>query len=247
MLPSYIRDYENYEKNHWWWKAKRKIIYSLIKQYVPRPEKYSRRARILDAGCGSGITLGGINRLYDCVGIEPNPELIEQARNNSEVPVYPGKLPGELPALGPFDFILFLDVLEHLDDDRHALVELSSLLAKDGKIIIAVPALPWLWSIHDEVNHHKRRYVTRSLKKVMLASGFDILQMSYWGFSIVPVAYLQRKFFSRKVHNEYKISVPRPFVNSFLQSAALIDYFLTKKLKIPFGLSLIAVGEKKNK
>ena len=60
-----------------------------------------------------------------------------------------------------FDFAVCLDVLEHIDDELHALRELHRVVRPGGTLLVTVPAYQSLWSEHDVINHHKRRYTRR--------------------------------------------------------------------------------------
>ena len=51
-----------------------------------------------------------------------------------------------------------LDVLEHIEDDAGALAAARDALAPGGRLLLTVPAMPCLWSRHDEANCHFRRY-----------------------------------------------------------------------------------------
>jgi hypothetical protein len=64
----------------------------------------------------------------------------------------------------PFDLIGAFDVIEHIDDDprRWRIAGASSPAAS---FVMTVPAHQWMWSAHDVVNHHKRRYSKRGLKR----------------------------------------------------------------------------------
>lgn len=69
----------------------------------------------------------------------------------------------ELPAELRFDSILYIDVLEHIEDDRSEIAKAADRLNKGGHIIVLSPAHPWLFTPFDESIGHFRRYNRRSL------------------------------------------------------------------------------------
>ena len=98
-----------------------------------------------------------------------------------------------LPALpgierGAYDLVAVLDVVEHIEDDVAALAAMKTLLKPGGKILIAVPAHQWLWSAHDVVNHHHRRYSKATLRAAITAAGLKPARLSYFNSLLFPLA-----------------------------------------------------------
>ncbi len=83
---------------------------------------------------------------------------------------------------GTFDTILFIHVLEHIEDDRAALDHAYKLLKPNGKILIQVPALPFLFSVHDELVGHYRRYTKKIARSAINSDKFKINRMWYSDF-----------------------------------------------------------------
>ncbi len=65
-----------------------------------------------------------------------------------------------------FDTILYIDVLEHVNDDRSELEHASRFLQKDGSLIVLAPAHQWLYSPFDKSIGHFRRYSKKTLSAV---------------------------------------------------------------------------------
>ena len=63
-----------------------------------------------------------------------------------------------------YDLIGAFDVIEHIEDDAAALASIAAKLKPGGKFVMTVPAHQWMWSAHDVVNHHKRRYSKRAAR-----------------------------------------------------------------------------------
>jgi SAM-dependent methyltransferase len=88
---------------------------------------------------------------------------------------------GPLPfADGSFDVVCALDILEHLDDDRGALVELRRVLREGGHLIVFVPALHLLWGYNDVFSQHRRRYTRAGLDRRAAEAGFTVEESGYF-------------------------------------------------------------------
>src|SRR6201994_1166732 len=158
------RDYElqthRAEDRHWWYRGRRKVSERVIADL-----RLPARARILDAGCGSGRNMVEFARHGTATGVELSETSVCLARERGAGEVIEGSVL-EMPFdPGSFDLAASLDVIEHLDDDLAALRELRRVVAPGGTLLITVPAYQWLWSGHDEINHHFRRYTRRSLQR----------------------------------------------------------------------------------
>jgi len=104
--------------------------------------------------------------------------------------------------LAKYNVIYSSNVLEHIEDDTAALIDLRHLLCKDGKIIIYVPALQFLFSDLDRKVGHFRRYNKGELMKKLEMSGYEVLSLQYVDF-IGVLASLAVKFFGWR--NKFKI------------------------------------------
>ena len=79
-----------------------------------------------------------------------------------------------------FDFVTALDVIEHIEDDRKALMQINSLLKLSGTLIIIVPAYQFTYSLWDVRVGHYRRYTRRSIVNLLENSGFSVLHSTYF-------------------------------------------------------------------
>jgi SAM-dependent methyltransferase len=148
-----------------------------------------------------------------------------------------------------FDFAVCLDVIEHIEDDLRALRELHRVVRPGGTLLVTVPAYQWLWSEHDVINHHKRRYTRRTLSAVAAQAGWGTVSTTYFNGCLLPVAIVHRRL-SRPAHlvDEPVSDLQRTpeRLNSLLEwplrfEAALIG----RGWRIPVGLSLVAIFRKK--
>jgi SAM-dependent methyltransferase len=173
------------EETHWWYRERRRMIAGVLERTA-----LPARARILDAGCGSGRNMELLARFGAPTGVEPAQQSVEMARARGVGPVVQGSLDARLPfGSDSFDLVVCLDVLEHIADDRAALRELRRVTAADGRLLVTVPAHRWLWGAHDDLSGHQRRYTRASLLSVAAAAGWRPLWVT--GFNAVllgPIA-----------------------------------------------------------
>jgi SAM-dependent methyltransferase len=226
------------EGRHWWFVGRRAIIRSIIEKRI-RP---GRNARVLEAGCGTGGNLAMLGDYGSLAALEYDDDARAIARERTGVDVQPGRLPDGIDHIdGPFQMITLFDVLEHLDEDEESLRSLSKLLAADGKIILTVPALQFLWSDHDVVHHHHRRYSSARLRDVLERAGLQVEYISYFNSLLLPAAILQR-LASRFSKKQAAIDdVPPTAVNSLLTKIFAAERSLLSWFRLPIGLSLCAV------
>jgi SAM-dependent methyltransferase len=163
---------------------------------VPRPATVIwallRRAgvdsapRLLDVGCGTGRNLVEFGRLGIAEGIGVSPQAVDFCQSRGVEGVRQGALE-ELPFEdGRFDILLATDVIEHLDDDRHALLEPRRVAAPGGRLVVTVPAYRWLWSQHDASLQHRRRYTAARLRERVTAAGWRAQIETYFFTALLP-------------------------------------------------------------
>jgi SAM-dependent methyltransferase len=226
------------DERHWWYRARREILSTLIQRKLRLPGD----ARILEIGCGTGHNLQMLERFGSAEGIEIDPAARAVAEARLGRPIGSAPLP-ELTGVedGAYDLVAILDVLEHVEEDRAALESIARKLKPGGRILIAVPAHPWMWSAHDEVNHHKRRYTKKALKAVIGAAGLRIETLSWFNSLLFPLAAAARLAgrVTGKEDSDDKLP-PKP-VNSLFETIFGLERYLVGRLPLPPGVSLVAI------
>jgi SAM-dependent methyltransferase len=238
------RDYElqthQAEDRHWWYRGRRKVLERVVEDL-----RLPARARILDAGCGSGRNMVELARHGTVTGIELAEASVALARERGMGEVIAGSVL-EMPfEAGSFDLAASLDVIEHLEDDLAALRELRRVVAPGGSLLVTVPAYQWLWSGHDEINHHFRRYTRRSLQRAGEEAGWQQVRTTYFNSLLLPAAIMLRVLdrFSRKTtESSLDLWVPPEPMNWLLERPLQLEAALIGRGgRIPAGLSLLAV------
>ncbi len=226
------------EQDHWWFVARRAIIDSLIRTHVPLPAD----ARVLEAGCGTGGNLSLLAQYGALDAMEYDDAARDLAAARGLCPVEAGALPGAI-GFGDtrYDLIALLDVLEHIDEDEASLRALGARLSSDGRLVLTVPAAPWLWSEHDELHHHKRRYTHDGLIAVIRAAGLKVEASGHFNSLLFPLAVAQR-FAHQWLRRDTPLDArPSPLVNAALQRVFAAERHLLSRVAFPTGLSLYAI------
>jgi SAM-dependent methyltransferase len=231
------------ERWHFWFAGRRALIGRLLDRYVP-----SGPCEVLDAGCGTGATLEGLAaRGFKVVGFDMR---LEGLRATAQAIPEAGLFQADgtrLPlASESFDAALALDVLEHVDD--HAMMaELTRVLRPGAHLILTVPALPMLWSYRDEAAGHLRRYTARHLETVLIGSGIQVLFMGYYQFFLLPLVLATRVLGRKNAAWRETEDLPSALVNRILTLINLMEVRLGRFLRWPFGSSLVAVCQKRER
>jgi SAM-dependent methyltransferase len=238
------RDYElqthKAEDRHWWYRGRRTVLEGVIAGM-----RLPARARILDAGCGSGRNMLELARHGTVTGIEVSETSVCLARAREVGEVVAGSVL-EMPfAADSFDLAVTLDVIEHLEDDLGALRELRRTVAPGGSLLVTVPAYPWLWSGHDEINHHHRRYTRNSLQRVAEQAGWEQVRTTHFNSLLLPAAIILRvldRLSTKTTESSLDLWVPPAPLNWLLERPLAFEAALiTRGGRIPAGLSLLAV------
>ena len=228
--------------SHWWYRGRRRIVRGALDELGLPPA-----ARLLDAGCAAGHMLDLLAEFGTAIGVDSDAASVAVAIECGR-DAYTAALP-ELPFPdGSFDASVCLDVLEHIEDDVAALTELARVTKPDGALLITVPAYQSLWSNHDVVNDHMRRYRAGTLKPVALRAGWRVERMTYFNSLLLPPAALVRlteRWRPREPAKEHSSDLERTpaVLNGLLELPMRIEAAILAggKRRLPAGLSLLAV------
>ena len=238
------RDYElqthQAEDRHWWYRGRRRVLEKVIADL-----RLPARAAILDAGCGSGRNMIELARHGTVTGVELSPTSAALARERGVGDVIEGSAL-EMPFdAGSFDLATSLDVIEHLKDDLAALRELRRVVKPGGALLVTVPAYQWLWSGHDEINHHFRRYTRRTLQRAGEQAGWQQVRTTYFNSLLLPAAIMLRvldRFNRKTTESSLDLWVPPAPMNWLLECPLRLEAaMIARGGRIPAGLSLLAV------
>lgn len=228
------------EDRHWWFSARRAILGAVLDRFLTPPA----RRRVLEVGCGNGGNLPLLSRYGEVFAVEMAEAARARAAARGLARVEAGALPDALPFDGvAFDVVAALDVLEHVPDDRAAVAALRAKVKPGGLLLLTVPAFMWLWSRHDEISHHRRRYALGELADVARGGGFEVAHATYFNTLLFPLGVAHIKLASRltaDAHSGTRIP-PRP-LNALLHTLFAAERHLVPRLSLPFGISILLCG-----
>ena len=227
------------DDRHWWYRARRRILAELIRREVRLPVD----GRILEIGCGTGHNLQMLSGFGHVDGLE----LDDEAAALSEKRLGRGIIRSPLPELAEvrdrhYDLVGAFDVIEHIDDDAAALGSIATKLKPGGKFVMTVPAHQWMWTAHDVVNHHKRRYSKGRLKALFERSPMKLDKIGYFNSLLFPLAVAERAASKLRGREDADVKLPPAPLNATLESIFRAERYLVGRLPLPPGLSLFAVA-----
>ena len=230
------------EESHWWYLGMRRVVCSLLQQYLDR----SRPLRILDAGCGTGGMVKQLQRFGSVVGLDLSDEALDLCRRR-DLPHLTQASVERLPFAGEsFDLLTSFDVLYHkaVVNDWLALGEFYRVLKPGGLLLLRVPAYDWLRGAHDVAVHTRHRYSHKELVRKLFAAGFRVQKLTHANTLLFPAAALKRLVEGTEHPWRLDLELPPPLINRALLGILSLESVLLRRVSFPWGLSLVALAVK---
>lgn len=238
----YHSNYE-IEETYFWFLARNEILKKIIKNNT----NLNSGDKVIDIGCGTGgFAQVLLNESYDVTCLDTEELAIEYCKKRGIKNLYLGDLKSYLSKHdNKFKAAFMLDVIEHIPDDQEVVNDVYKILEDKGYFIAAVPAFQWLWSKHDEIHMHYRRYNIKNFSKLFLNAGFKIDYVSYFNSFLFLPAVLKR-FIDKitKNENDKPVDEVSSTVNNLFYKIFKSEKNLLGKFKFPFGLSIILIARK---
>jgi len=237
------------ETEHWWFAGKRVLFKRLLRERLA-----ASGLRILDIGCGTGAVAVDFGRYGWLCASDRSVDALAFARSRGATTVTASDA-AILPFRSEsFDLVLAFDIIEHVDDDDAMVAELARVLRPGGAVAIHVPAWPSLWSRHDEVLEHRRRYTRRSLTSLLERSPLSIEYLGWASAAIflpaIAMRWARRVMPARNGSDATErgdeetadiFSLPGP-LNAAMLSVYRAEASVAARTGLPFGLSLAAIA-----
>ena len=241
------------EDKHWWFATRTRAILALLDKYIGRGQE---GRRVLDIGAGAGNMMHHLALYGDVIGLEYNPRPIAIAQQRG-YDVRQGSA-ADLPfADASFDLIALLDTVEHIPDETAVFAETFRVAKPGGHLLVTVPAYMWLWSNNDVINLHQRRYTAPELGQKLGAAGWQVPYCGYNFTVIFPLSaglILSRRWLGKEPtmssphfdEDAYQVEMEpaSPWLNSLLENVGKVEAAALKRVRLPFGTSVIALAQK---
>jgi 2-polyprenyl-3-methyl-5-hydroxy-6-metoxy-1,4-benzoquinol methylase len=135
----------------------------------------------------------------------------------------------------PFDSVVCLNVLEHIEDDLFALAQMRDSLSAGGNLALLVPAHRFLYGVFDRALGHFRRYEKRELADKLKKTGFVVREMKFFSLAAALPWLINGRLLKRD-------HIPAGQANLANRLVPLLK--LERLIGPPCGLSLIAIAQK---
>jgi SAM-dependent methyltransferase len=231
------------QERHWWYAARRTILERVLERVfaegVPDGVLY-------DLGCGVGANLSVLERFGRTEGVDMSAEAVEFCRARGHVNVRRADL-NTLDGVedGSGSVVVLADVIEHLDDETPCLTAARRALAPGGVLIVTVPAYMFLWSPADDLNHHRRRYTSARLRRV-IEPLFAIEHLTYFNTLLFGLVLVGRALESAlRRPGADMAAVPRRAVNETLRAVFAAEAKFVPQRRWPFGVSILCIARKR--
>lgn len=246
MNKEYIQQYVQLEKEHWWFVVRQKILFNFLAKHLINKSQND----ILNIGPAGGESSRWLSAFGKVVSVETESLFVEllKRQNLEVVNADINNMPFEDNS---FDLVCAFDVIEHVQNDIEAMKEMIRICKPNGTICIAVPASKIMWSKHDVVNGHFRRYSKTMIK--VLGDNFACIrqkEVTYFNailFAPILIARKLRNLFfkdSKNKESDFTYFKNGSILNYVLKIIFSIELLLLKFMKLPFGVSLVSAWQK---
>lgn len=227
------------EADHWWFRVRRELFAAILRRFGA-----ASNSSILDAGTSSGSNLRMLRDagFTNFRGLEISPRAIEICTRKGLGPIESGDICSMPFPDGSFDFVLATDVIEHVDRDDTALLQIRRVLKPGAHCLITVPAFQSLWGHQDIISHHKRRYRLKPLLETIRSAGLVPVMSFHFNYLLFPPIWLVRRMMNRVANpRRREVQMNTPLLNRLLYAVFRLDVATAPFVRPPFGVSILVV------
>jgi SAM-dependent methyltransferase len=235
------------EDQHWWYLGMATITRAILSRYLP----LSANMEILDAGCGTGAAMSTYLANYGNVtGFDISPLALRLCRVRNLTNLALASVMAIPFQSNSFDLVTSFDVLcgQSVIKDSSAMNEFFRVLSPGGFLLLRLPAYEWLRAQHDITVHTTRRYNIQKVTRLFEIGRFRIIHITYANTFLFPLA-MAKRLLERiwpPAPNSSDLSFPSGILNNFFMQLLRSEAPLVSRIGLPFGLSVLALGQKQH-
>jgi SAM-dependent methyltransferase len=224
------------DPTHWWLRNQATFVAFAIRRYA------RTGGWLVDIGAGPADVTAMLGWPPErTLALEKNVQLAKETQRRHAV--VPLACDTEQPPLAAASatVVCLLDVIEHVADPIPTIRAAVRLLGPDGRLIVNVPAHPWLWSRADEVLGHTRRYTVATLKADLERGGCEVVWISHvFSWLVVPV-WLRRRVLS-SAEPQLGLDTSTPLIDRLSMLLTRLEWLVVSRLRSPLGTSVLCVA-----
>ena len=247
MDKNYYKDYYTLERNHWWFRAREAIIIETIRRKIDP----CKELNILNVGCATGRSTEYLSNFGTVTSVEYDKDCCSFLLSETGIDAINASAT-ELPfANNTFDVVCAFDVIEHIENHQLAINELIRVTKNNQYVFVSVPTFVSLWSKHDVINHHFRRYKMNELKSLFLNNkNGNIVYSTYFNFIFFPLIWFARKLSNiiyrgkEKATSDFNNPDENKFSDALCYAIFSFEKILLKFTTFPVGVSAMLIWKK---
>lgn len=251
MKAEYYKEYYHLERKNWWFLARKEILKDQIKKIFGE----KKDLKILNVGAALGASTLMLQQFGEVTSLEYDKSCCGFVKEELGLDFINGSIT-ELPfPADAYDLVCAFDVVEHVDEDLLAITELHRVCKPGGYVFTTVPAFMSLWSEHDDINEHFRRYTMKKYLALFARQNATVHFRSYFNFWLFPPIFLTRALSNlfRKKGAPPKSDFGKAgntdgnIVSRILFSVFKSEtLFLNHHISLPAGVSLMVISKKQS-
>jgi SAM-dependent methyltransferase len=229
-------------ERHWWYQSTRSLLEMLVTPHLP---PIGDATRYLDAGGGSGATGSWLADRATTVLDDFEPVALQAAvRDHAGYRSVRADINHIPHGAASFDAVLCVTALCHrMNPDPQAIVDEFARVTKPGGLVCLMePGGKRLWRGHDDVTHTARRFSLAEMRSMVRVAGLELVRATgAYSFLVPPAAVMG---VIERGKNKSDVGRNEGGLGGSLGLAARAERALLRKVSLPFGLSVIAIGRK---
>ncbi len=249
MDRKFYDEYFDLERSHWWFIVRAQIIMDRIRKLA----NGRTDLKILNVGAGTGRTSELLVEFGEVTSIEYDQICADMVREKLGIQIEQGSITEIAYGDNQYDLVCSFDVVEHVEDDMLAVRELNRVCKPGGNVIITVPAFMSLWSHHDVVNHHFKRYTSKEIQALFEPNQGSEAYKTYFNSFLYPPIWLFRqlsnmlpkKWTRSGAGSDATVGQGRGFADSILKMIFSMErYWIRQGVRFGRGVSFMYVWKK---